>query len=188
MDFSQDNLDKIEFNLLSKFKSNCWIAGGAITDCLMDESIRDIDIFFPSEQTKQMAKEVMLKLGARLVHEYPLGVKMQKGSSLYDLLHLGSTPEECIQLFDYTVCSIAIDKKKKIYFHSDYFEHMSNMELHYMGNHPSKHYTNKAKRLRKYLRKGFSLDRQNLELWVDKLINEHKKPKKKVLEKALEKV
>ena len=185
MDFSQENLDRIEFHLLGKFKSNCWIAGGAITDCLMDKEIRDVDIFFPSEETKQMGKDVMLSLGARLVHEYPLGIKMQKGSSLYDLVYLGSTPEECIKSFDYTVCSIAIDKKKKIYFDKDYFEHMSNMELHYVGNHPSKHYTNKSKRLRKYLRKGFIIDKDNLGTWLDRLINDHKKPKKKDPKKSV---
>ena len=185
MDLSEENLYKLEFHLLSKFKSNCWIAGGAVTDCLLDRPSRDIDIFFPSEETKQAAKEIMVKEGAKIVHEYPIGIKMQKGDHLYDLMHLGSTPEECIEQFDYTACAIAIDKRKNVCYHKEYFNHVTEMELHYIGNYPSKHYTNKAKRLKKYLRKGFVINESNLGTWLDKLINDHKKPKKKDPKKSV---
>jgi hypothetical protein len=179
MNLTDQNLKKIKFEILSKFPCYCWIAGGAIVSFLMGQKIKDVDIFFPSEKDKTKGVGALKRLGAKFIHEFPLGAKMKYKGMSFDLVHLGDTPEECIHQFDYTVCAIAVDKDKKFFYHEDFFEHLEKKEIHYTGNHPSKHYTNKAKRMLKYFNKGFTMDQKNLEKWLNSLIKDHKKPQRK---------
>jgi tRNA nucleotidyltransferase/poly(A) polymerase len=41
MNLTDQNLKKIKFETLSEFHSDCWIAGGAITDFLLGRKIKD---------------------------------------------------------------------------------------------------------------------------------------------------
>ncbi len=92
---------------------------------------------------------------------------------------VGDNPQSTIEQFDYTCCAVAVDKNKKFTYHKDYFNHLESKELHYIGNHPNKFYLNKAKRLLRLLDKGFTLDQENMEKWLNTLIKDHKKPKRK---------
>jgi hypothetical protein len=179
MNLTEENLKKIKFDILSEFHSDCWIAGGAITDCFLGRQIRDVDVFFPTDKSRIKGKNKLLHKGGKLIYEYPAGFNMKYRGKYYDLCYLAATPKETIELFDYTVCAIAVDKNKEFFYDKDYFEHLGNMELHYLGKHPNKFYTNKAKRLLRYLGKGFTLDEKNLKKWLDMLIGDHRKPKRK---------
>lgn len=179
MDLTDANLKKIKFDVLSEFNSDCWIAGGAITDFLLGQRIKDIDIFFPSDKDKIKAKNKLINMGAKFMYEYPLGLAVKYKGMSYDLVHLGATPQETIDQFDYTCCAIAVDKNKKFTYHDDYFEHIERKELHYIGNHPNRFYVNKAKRMLRYFDKGFNIDNENLETWLYTLIKDHKKHKRK---------
>jgi tRNA nucleotidyltransferase/poly(A) polymerase len=179
MNLTDENLKKIKFEVLSNFNSDCWIAGGAITDFILGRKIRDIDVFFPSEKDALKAKNKLTSIGGKMTFEYPQGFNVKYRGTHYDLAFVGATAQETIDRFDYTVCAIAVDKNKKFIHHEDYFNHLEKMELHYIGNHPNKFYLNKAKRLLKYFDKGFSLDQDNLEKWLHTLIKDHKKAKRK---------
>jgi hypothetical protein len=174
MNLTDENLKKIKFNILSEFNSDCWIAGGAITDFLLGRKIRDIDIFFPSEKDMGKAKNKVLSMGGKLSYEYTQGFNMKYKGCFYDLGYLGSSPKETIDKFDYTVCCISVDKNKKFLYHDEYFDHLDKMELHYLGNHPNKFYLNKAKRMLRYLDKGFSINQEQTEKWLNMLIKDHK--------------
>jgi len=60
---SAEVLDNINFDILQHFDSYCWIAGGALTNALIDKTPVDIDIFFTSEADKIRAAEKLLDLG-----------------------------------------------------------------------------------------------------------------------------
>ena len=120
-----------------------------------------------------------MRNGGKFMYEYPMGVCVKYKGMSYDLVNLGATPQETIDQFDYTCCAIAVDKNKKFVHHEDYFKHVGDRELHYIGKHPNKFYVNKAKRMLRYFDKGFSINDENLEKWLNMLIQDHKKPKRK---------
>lgn len=181
MNLSEENLKKLHFHLLAKFKSYCWISGGAIIDVLEDRQPRDIDIYFPSEKAKNQAISKLKKEGGRVIQVYPIGTKMEIDGVEVDLTFAGETPEEVFDKYDYTIVCVAIDSNGKIFSYPDFFEHLSEKKLYYTGEAPSKgaaHFTNKAKRIRKLLKKGFTIDEENLDFWLERLIMEQKRPKK----------
>ena len=181
MDLSEENLNAIHFHLLNKFKTYCWISGGAIVDAIEGRTPRDIDIYFPSEKAKNQAVGKLKKEGARLIQVYPLGTKMEIDGTEVDLSFAGETQSEVFDKYDYTIVCIAIDKNGKFFCHPDFFEHLGEKKMYYTGEAPSKgaaHFTNKAKRIRKLLRKGFTMDDENLDFWLERLIVEQKRPKK----------
>ena len=179
MNPTEQNLKKIKFDILSEFNSDCWIAGGAITDLLLGRKIKDIDVFFPTEKALIKGKNKLKSIGGRLMFEYPSGFCMKYRGMSYDLSFLGDDPQSTIDQFDYTCCAIAVGKDKKFVYHDDYYKHLESKELHYIGNHPNKFYLNKAKRLLRMFDKGFTLDEENLEKWLNTLIRDHKKAKRK---------
>lgn len=177
-----ENLEKIKFSTLHLF-GYCWIAGGAIVDFFQDRKPSDVDIYFPSEKLKQKAVNKFKNLKAKIIREYPLGTKALYRGMRYDLMYLKPTPEECFEEFDYTVCCAAIDKDEKFYSHPDFFNHLEEKKLHYLGssetagaNHP----INKARRLQKYIKKGYSIDETNLNFWLDSTIKDHQNFRRRV--------
>ncbi len=176
------NLEKIKFSTLQHF-GYCWIAGGAIADYFLDKKPNDIDIYFPSEKAKKKGVNKFKNLGAKNIREYPFGTKMLYRGMKYDLAFLKPTPEESIEQFDYTVCSAAIDKDQKFYSHPDFFEHLEEKKLYYLGSDPQRgpsHSVNKARRLLKHLRKGYSIDQEHLWFWLDKIIKDHQNSRRRV--------
>jgi len=151
------NLKKVGFDILKNFNSNCWIAGGAISDFFSGRERRDLDIFFPNEESRKAAVEKFVSMGAEILTSYPLGERLKFKGELYDLVHLGNTPKQTILRFDYSVCCAAIDKSGNFYYHENYFEHLGNKEVHYIGNHPNINFKNKSKRLQSYLDKGYKI-------------------------------
>ena len=187
MNPSKENLNKVHFYLLKKFKSYCWISGGSIADVFEERAPRDIDIYFSSDQAKNNAIEVMKSEGAKVIQVYPMGTKLKYRDVEIDLTYAGKTPQEVFKKFDYTIVCAAIDKNGEFYSHPKFFEHLGEKKLHYTGNAPSKgaaHYTNKAKRYKKYLKKGFSMEEESLDKWLESLIRDNKKSKKKPQNKS----
>lgn len=177
------NLKKIRFPILKEFGSNCWIAGGAISDFFLDRDCKDIDIFFPNVIQKKKAIEKLDCLGAKMQGASPdvagaATTFKYKGDTI-NIIHLGTTPEECISRFDYTVCCAAIDRKGNFYYHEKYFEHLDSKEVHYLGNHPNINFKNKSRRLQKYLSKGYSINKENLIHWLTKLIQDQNRARNK---------
>ena len=177
------NLKKIRFPILKEFGSNCWIAGGAISDFFLDRDCKDIDIFFPNTIEKKKAIEELTRLGGRMQGSSSDNIGAAttfkyKGDTI-NIIHLGTTPEECITRFDYTVCCAAIDKKGNFCHHEKYFEHLGNKKIYYLGNHPNANFKNKSRRLQKYLGKGYSIDKENLDYWLIRLIQDQNRARNK---------
>jgi|TARA_Y100000310_G_C20630632_1_gene788440 hypothetical protein len=181
MNLSKENLNNIHFDLLSRFNSYCWISGGCILDTLDGKTPRDIDIYFGSQREQEKAVSKAKVQGAKIIQQYPLGTKIEWDGVEVDLTFCGEDPEKVFDKYDYTILCIAIDKNGKFFHHPDFFEHYAERKLYYTGIAQSKgasHFSNKAKRLNKYIKKGYSIDEENLEFWLELLISEQKKPKK----------
>ena len=181
MSLNEENLKKIQFHFLSRFNSYCWISGGSILDALDDREPRDIDIYFSSQRDQEKAVSKAKVQGAKIIQQYPLGTKIEWDGIEIDLAFCGKDPEDVFDKCDYTVMCIAIDKNGKFFHHPDFFEHWGERKLYYTGIAQSKgsgHFLNKAKRLNKYLKKGYSMNGENLEFWLELLIFDQKKPKK----------
>ena len=72
-------------------------------------------------------------------------------------------------------------QNRKFFHHPDFFEHYAERKLYYTGIAQSKgagHFTNKMKRLKKYLGKGYEMDSENLEFWIELILEDQKRPKK----------
>ena len=174
-----ENLKRVGFPILKEFDSHCWIAGGAISDFFLEENRRDLNIFFPNEESLKAAVEKFISMGAEEVQAHPSGRKFKLKGELYDLMHLGNSPVQTISRFDYSVCCAALDKTGNFYYHQDYFEHIEKKEIHYIGNHPNMNFKSKSKRLRRYLEKGFTIDKENLNYWLERLIKDQNRLRNK---------
>ena len=174
MNLSKENLDKIGFSILGNF-GYCWIAGGAISSVLRGGRVDDIDIFFPNEDSRKNAVRKLVSMGGEKIHTHSFEERVRFKGKFYDFMHLGRNPEETISRFDYTVCCVVIDKKGNFYCHEDYFDHIGSKKLHFIGNYPNVNFKNKTKRLKKYINKGYLIDHENLDYWLQRLIKEHNK-------------
>jgi hypothetical protein len=155
----------------SQFESYCWIAGGAVLSHLTQAPIKDLDIFFSTESNRQNAVDGLIRKGGTHVKKLRLGDSIEFEDKVYDLLHMGATPQETIECFDYTVCSIAVDLLGKTYKHPDFDEHLEKRKLVYTGGNDewfsdiSKTVNLnvlKARRMARYLKKGFDIDDENI--------------------------
>ena len=188
MSSHKENLDKLNFSILKNF-SYCWIAGGALANTILDEKIEDIDIFFPNEKTRQEAIKKIIYMGAKKIETHPYCDKFDLNGRIYDLIHAGRTPEETISSFDWTACCSALDSKGNFYCHEKFFDHIGTKMLYFMGNCSSPHqltFKNKAKRLSKYIKKGYQIEKEVLQDWLSRVISDHNKLKNKRKLKTIE--
>ncbi|MEK9695784.1 MAG: hypothetical protein VW270_08460 [Candidatus Poseidoniales archaeon] len=158
-------------SFLNHFDSYCWVAGGAVLAEFLKVPSKDIDVFFATESERERAVETLLSKGGTHVKKLRLGDSIEFEDKVYDLLHMGSTPQETIECFDYTVCSIAIDLYDKIYKHPDFDRHIEQRKLVYTGG-SEKWFTGmpesvnrniiQARRMARYLKKGFDIDDENI--------------------------
>ena len=158
-------------SFLSHFDSHCWVAGGAVLAEFLNTTPKDIDVFFATESERERAVETLLSKGGTHVKKLRLGDSIEFEGTVYDLLHMGATPQETLRCFDYTVCSIAVDAVGKTYKHPDFDEHLETRKLVYTGGNDewfsdiSKTVNLnvlKARRMARYLKKGFDIDDENI--------------------------
>lgn len=166
--------------VFDKLNIYCWIAGGAVYDYFNGNKPVDIDIFFKSEKDLKKAKDLVRRKGFKFLVDRNVGAQFEsKDGVKYDLLYLGKSPEHIFyNFFDFSVCCAAVDNKGNFFYHENYFEHCENKEIHYIEA-VSKAFIFKHKRLKKYLDKGFNIDRDNLMLWMEKVNTDNKEIRKK---------
>jgi hypothetical protein len=174
-----ENLKRVGFPILKEFDSNCWIAGGAISDFFLGKKRRNLDIFFPNEQSFKAAAQKFISMGAEEINVFPLGREFKFKGEFYDLIHLGRNPAETISRFDYSICCAALDKAGNFYCHENYFDHVGKKQIHYIGNHPNINVKNKSKRLQNYLSKGYNIGEEQLVHWLDRLIKDQNRLRNK---------
>lgn len=152
-----------------------WIAGGAIKDFFTGKNLKDYDFFFTSHEDRGMAQKRLLESGAQKVKDLPRGEKYIYKDNYYDMLcWSGSgeslanakTPEEMIELFDFTIGMAALDNKGKFVCHSDFENHIKSKSLVRNRIRDRQPRVNN-KRLLKYMRDGFTIDSENLLKWLE---------------------
>jgi hypothetical protein len=152
-----------------------WIAGGAIKDFFIGKKPKDYDFFFTSHEDRKAAQKRLLEIGAKKFKDLPRGEKYIYKNNYYDMLcWSGSgeslanakTPEEMIKLFDFTVGMAALDSRKEFVYHVDFEDHIKTKTLVRNSIRDRQPRINN-KRLLKYIRDGFTIDQENLLLWLE---------------------
>ena len=170
MKFTDEQLEKLNFHILSEFNDYCWLSGGAISDVLNGVVPKDVDVCFDSKDGKNRALTHLIKKEAKFVREFPMGYKVKYGKLIVDLTFIAETPTQVFEKYDYTVVCAALDKYQNFYCHDSFFQDLKDKKLNYLGNSPSKgaaHPASKALRLKRYIEKGFTIDKENLLLWLE---------------------
>lgn len=149
------NEECVEFfreSFLNIFPCECWVAGGAIRSFLLDEKIVDIDVYFPDEQSFAQACVALFDLHAEITYNNDNVTGFVFKLYRIELVkHFFPSPEATVANFDFTVCSVAVDKER-VYKHPDFEVDAENKELR-LNNLPQPLST--MYRLQKYARKGY---------------------------------
>ena len=180
---NDEQLKWLNVDFLQTFDSYCWIAGGAITHCLLNCRPNDIDIFFDSKSSRLDALNKSLSIGYEVLTAGARFIKLRDTKNIrptmisfdwennltkrdrpkfFDLIVLGNSPDETIRAFDFSINQVAIDKNNKTFSTSDALDDILNKRLIINGQHPNNSPVNKAKVILKNLRKGFTINNQEL--------------------------
>lgn len=157
----QKNLDAcvqyFRYILLEEFKEiNCFIAGGAIRDYFSLGYINsDIDVFFSNEIDFQKALDVFKSLGIKSIYENDNFIEFIHNNKRIQLIkkHWLQNPQESIENFDFTVCSVAVDYNK-VYYHETFFMDLAKKRLVINKLHFP---ISTLQRLQKYIIKGYRI-------------------------------
>ena len=184
------------FDLIKKADAGYfWIAGGAIRDYFVTggNTPRDLDIWFPDKKNKDKAIKYLKLIGFESINSGKRGetfslikesipkkyIHLAKGSKYqYHSMDVGGwdglsgeckeftkTPQECIDNFAYTIEMAALDSCNKFICHPDYEHHISKNTLVIKAKQDSFPLADN-KRLLKYIKEGFTIDQENLLLWL----------------------
>ena len=155
---------------LSQFRDldiYCWIAGGAIRDFFLDEKRNDIDLFFKTTDDQLKAQNFLISKGFRILRKHPNNCSLSRNDDeLYGLMVIENNPQSTLEFFDYTVCAAALDTNLEFLHHVDFFDHIKEKKLVRTQQSDRWIITN-VKRLRKFLKKGYSIDKKNLIQYLD---------------------
>lgn len=139
----------------------CWIAGGSIRDFLLEEEHKDIDLCFTNNLDHKRAASMFTGMGFHILKHYSNHYSVRRGDELYDLMASWKSPTDCINNFDYTMCSAALDSNLEFYHHPKFFDDLRTKKLTRLPQSDRWALTN-VTRLRKFLNQGFSMDTKNL--------------------------
>jgi len=165
-------LDKIHFEFVQALPLYCWVAGGSIIDSIIGKEINDVDIFFASEQDKFETVKHVLKNEGQMIKTWDRGVKVNIKNFCCDFISYKNinTPKECVESFDFTVCGVAVDKNREVFYSDHFLNDYSKRLLRYTGNHITLP-RNKAARALKYTNKGFSFNAETQKEWIQSFTN-----------------
>ena len=147
-----------------------WIAGGALREFYTVGKItKDIDLYFKNGDLFEIAKKHLLKNGGEITFETKNGTKIKYKNIYYDLIKIFySSPQECIDNFDFTVCSCACSIKD-IYYHENFIEDLASKKL--MFNNIIRPSSSMI-RVVKYIKKGYDIPYKNLQYLVNAIKKE----------------
>lgn len=195
MTLSEAQLKPLHLDFMRSFDGDCWIAGGSITNVCLNYVPGDLDLFFPSHASRNKAVFKAIELGYEIITAGPIFIKLRDTVNtkpymaplsgwdksvlrrernrplVFDAIELGSTPEETLTKFDFTINQIAItkptDENPNGVLHSSPTaeDDIVSKRLRITGNHPSTFLPNKAKVILKNLKKGLTIDTTELAKW-----------------------
>lgn len=173
MEYRQSNLLNFsQLTFLSQYLfPNSIIAGGCFKNIFNHEKIKDLDIFFHDGESYAKAIN-SIESNTRYAHVYTTDKVTCYKDNFYDIkLELNNfcfskSPLDLLDQFDFTICKFAICNEKifeennidfhwetKVYYHKDFFEHLSLKRLVTDNNlfYPA----NSFDRMIKYIKYGF---------------------------------
>ena len=155
--FLQDNFSELNFNEI-------WVAGGAISSLLRDETPSDFDIYSSSPQT--LIDHLTNKLHPG--KETPNSVIFFPDNS--PPIQIITTPfnniEELVRDIDLTICAAAVAITGDFYCHENFWEHIATKK---MGIQNSDFAENTFLRVLKYTRRGYTLPKEKLVGLIEKI-------------------
>jgi len=159
----------------------CWVAGGYLLSNFSHKPWRDMDIYLPSKQLKEKAANRLVDKGYSIIECWDDNIikggatilQYKDTNHLIELIHNGNTPGETIQRFDFTVCCCSLNNDYMLEYHREYFDHVDNRLLVYTGATPYTDIKRRLHRLKKYVTKGYGIDKDNLTKWLNCAIEQH---------------
>tara|TARA_R110000751_G_scaffold205745_1_gene309874 strand:+ start:431 stop:1024 length:594 start_codon:yes stop_codon:yes gene_type:complete len=173
MDYPEDSMV-----LMRELDVPCWTAGGYLLDYFTNSPWRDMDIFFPDNDTMLEAINRMKSSGYELIdifdHNIIKGgaIVFKWRGRLVDFMVNGASPEETIRTFDFTVCCCSLDSEGELVFHKEYFDHIDKRRLEYTGGVMYSDIQQRLKRLKRYILKGYGIDQGNIVCWIDSIMKQ----------------
>lgn len=155
------------YPLLSKL-SGAFLAGGLFKNHFKKQSVRDIDIFFKSQEAFDKAvKFFEAKSGTYAFHyenDNCKAFKSTKTGVVYELVRTRfGTVEDILNVFDFTIVKAALelqsDGKLVFTYHKDFFEHLMTNKLVIVNELPLP--VNTLQRTWKYAKYGYGLCRES---------------------------
>ena len=161
------------FKLFEGLDVYFWIASGGIRDFFAKEKPKDIDFFFPDQESRKKAAKKILQAGANKTKDLPRGEQFILNGEYHDLVCWDGTgdppciaknPTEMIEWFDYTVEMAALDSNGQFFHHPKFHEDIKNKKLTRNPNHRIQDLYPRMnnKRLMMYIKRGYSIDREDL--------------------------
>lgn len=164
-------LDKLVFSNLRKLKLKkeetdpdeyeelvyCFVAGGCFTSIFREVKINDIDVFFRCEEDFIKTKELLL-----IDPKYKFSFENDFVCNLYNdnlkvqlvKKHYHTTPQECIDTFDFTIVKFAYDGNF-IFYNKRFFKDLAKSRV--VIDDKLIKPLNSIKRAFKYAQRGFKL-------------------------------
>jgi len=109
---------------------NCWVAGGILRDYFSNKNMAsDCDIFFPSVNDYNKAKNYLKTKGAKTIFDNENGTKVIYLNNTFDLVKIiFKNPSDTINKSDFTVTMFATDGQK-LYYGKNSFKDLQNKQL-----------------------------------------------------------
>jgi hypothetical protein len=169
---------KKHFELFEDLDVYFWIASGGIRDFFAGNKPKDIDFFFPDQDSRRKAAKKILQIGAEKTKSPPRGEKFLLNEKSYDLVCwdgsgdppcTAKNPMEMIEWFDYTVEMAALDNRGKFFCHPRFYDDVANKKLIRNPDHRIQDLYPRMnnKRLTMYIKKGYSIDMNNLLIFLE---------------------
>lgn len=98
------------WNLLNKYRSSVFVAGGFIRSCIASEPVNDIDVFtINKDRARQCANDILRAVNGKLITTENAFTVVRDGPAI-QFIHrwFFEKPEDCVASFDFTIASAAI--------------------------------------------------------------------------------
>lgn len=123
-------------------KSQCMVGGGFIRDFYSRDKPRDLDLFFRTETHYKIIWEKLLGCPDHtLIHTTEMATTFRNntnGKIVQLIKAIKGTPEEVFDSFDFTVCKVVLDiRKKRVLLHDSFFEHLAGKVLYFDKAEPA---------------------------------------------------
>ena len=151
-----------------------WVSGGALVSTFLNEPIRDIDYFFPDQNSANLALDFIVKRGFRITATEKDHDVVEKNGRVIDVFHRGETPQETMALFDYEHVCAAIDSELNFYQHDNFNQRLADKKLVVQSAedfNPIQDWPVAIpRRALKFLKRGYTIDHENLVVILERCI------------------